>query len=75
MYFKDMELLTIELNKFLNDPKAQLKDVLKKAKTALDRWVAFLARHDLLDRPDLPSPLNGPQRHQPHKVDDVEGLL
>ena len=41
VYFKDMELHTIELNKFLNDPKAQLKDVLKKAKTALDRWEAL----------------------------------
>nr|WP_221179574.1 PD-(D/E)XK nuclease family transposase [Candidatus Cardinium hertigii] len=35
-----------------------LTDLVVKVKTALDRWVAFLTRHDLLNKDNLPPPLN-----------------
>lgn len=66
-YFKDMELHTIELNKFDNskgeeqDKAKELKLMLPKIKTSLDRWSTFLTRHDLLDTKKLPKELNDPQ--------------
>jgi predicted transposase/invertase (TIGR01784 family) len=59
-YFKDLELHTIELKKFLNNARADLADVVAKVKNSLDMWVAFLARHDLLDRNHLPAKLDNP---------------
>lgn len=64
-FFKDMELHTIELNKFVDEKIAkkekkmlsqseELSLMLPFIKTALDRWVTFLARHDLLDKNRLP---------------------
>lgn len=58
VYFKDLELHTIELKKFSEDPNEELSDMLRKVKTGLDRWVAFLTRHDLLDRRNLPQVLH-----------------
>ncbi|WP_425360182.1 MULTISPECIES: Rpn family recombination-promoting nuclease/putative transposase [unclassified Candidatus Tisiphia] len=58
LYFKDLELHTIELNKFTNNPKEQLTDIVKKVKTSLDRWSTFLTRHDLLNKDNLPKELN-----------------
>ncbi len=69
-YFKDIELHTIELNKFYGDraikekkgkflSKAEeLNIMLPHIRTALDRWVTFLSRHDLLDRNKLPKELS-----------------
>lgn len=62
-YFKDLELHTIELNKFTNDlPNTPgVDDNCKKAvlvshiKDMLDMWVAFLTRHDLLKTCDVPN--------------------
>jgi len=66
-YFKDIELHTIELNKFepntsnnqdnLLSQSEELNNMLPKVKTALDRWAAFLTRYDLLDRKALPKEL------------------
>jgi predicted transposase/invertase (TIGR01784 family) len=64
-FFKDIELHTIELNKFVDEKIAkkekkvlsqseELAQMLPFIKTALDRWVTFLARHDLLDKNKLP---------------------
>ncbi|WP_341750378.1 Rpn family recombination-promoting nuclease/putative transposase [Candidatus Tisiphia endosymbiont of Sialis lutaria] len=58
LYFKDLELHTIELNKFTNNPKEQLTDIVKKVKNSLDMWSAFLTRHDLLNKDNLPKELN-----------------
>ena len=65
-YFKDIELHTIELNKF-NKEKTKKEKFLSKAdelnlmlpkiKTALDRWVTFLTKHELLDKMSLPNEL------------------
>ena len=65
-HFDHLELHTIELNKF-NDMKGQAQGWaeeteawLSKAKTSLDAWVTFLARHKLFHEKNLPSPLNAP---------------
>ncbi|WP_341756379.1 MULTISPECIES: Rpn family recombination-promoting nuclease/putative transposase [unclassified Candidatus Tisiphia] len=58
LYFKDLELHTIELNKFTNNLKEQLSDLVKKVKTSLDRWSAFLTRNDLLNKDNLSKELN-----------------
>ncbi|HJD55395.1 MAG TPA: Rpn family recombination-promoting nuclease/putative transposase [Rickettsia endosymbiont of Pyrocoelia pectoralis] len=57
-YFDDIELHTIELNKFAKNAKEELSDVVKKVKNALDVWLAFLTRHDLLNKDNLPKELN-----------------
>ena len=54
-YFTDLELHTIELKKFLpNSGKADLNELVGRAKNALDVWLAFLTRHDLLNKDNLP---------------------
>lgn len=57
-YFKDLELHTIELNKFTTHHNEELSDIVAKVKNALDMWVAFLTRHDLLKPNQLPQELN-----------------
>lgn len=63
MYFKDLELHTIELKKFTGDGsvtshiEALQKDIthlIGKVKTSLDMWLAFLTRNDLLNKDNLP---------------------
>ena len=53
-----MELHTIELNKFTSDSSEELKDIVAKTRNALDMWVAFLTRHDLLKADHLPKELD-----------------
>jgi predicted transposase/invertase (TIGR01784 family) len=60
IYFKDLELHTIELNKFTHDSKDELSDIVAKVKNSLDMWVAFLTRNDLLDKQNLPKELDDP---------------
>ena len=60
LYFKDLELHTIELKKFSNNSKEGLTDIVAKVKTALDMWSAFLTRNDLLVEDNLPVELNNP---------------
>jgi len=57
-YFKDLELHTIELNKFTSDSSEELQDIVAKTRNALDMWVAFLTRHDLLTADRLPKELD-----------------
>lgn len=57
-YFKDLELHTIELNKFTSDTNEELQDIVAKTKNALDIWAAFLTRHDLLKADRLPKELD-----------------
>ena len=59
-FFTDIELHTIELNKFVADVDKKLDELVKKIKTSLDIWAAFLTRHDLLNKNDLPPSLNTP---------------
>ncbi|WP_341758239.1 Rpn family recombination-promoting nuclease/putative transposase [Candidatus Tisiphia endosymbiont of Ditula angustiorana] len=58
LYFKDLELHTIELNKFTDNSYEELPDILKKVKNSLDMWIAFLTRHDLLNKDNLPKELD-----------------
>ena len=57
-YFKDIELHTIELNKFAKNSDDDLNSLAAKIKDALDIWVAFLTRNDLLDPTNLPKELD-----------------
>ncbi len=59
-YFKDIELHTIELNKFTKGQDEDLSSLVAKIKSALDIWIAFLTRNDLLDPANLPTALNNP---------------
>jgi predicted transposase/invertase (TIGR01784 family) len=56
-YFTDLELHTIELKKFSSNNE-DLNDIVLKVKNSLDRWVAFLTRHELLPKDRLPPNLN-----------------
>jgi len=59
VYYKDLELHTIELKKFTNS-KEKLVDIVAKVNNALDMWSAFLTRNDLLIADNLPKELNSP---------------
>ena len=59
IYFKDLELHTLELKKFTSDNREDVQDLLGKIKNSLDMWMAFLTRHDLLNKDQLPSSLEG----------------
>lgn len=58
LYFKDLELHTIELTKFSNNPNEELPGILKKISNSLDMWSTFLTHHDLLNKDNLPQELN-----------------
>ncbi len=60
LYFKDLELHTIELKKFSNNANEELADIVFKVKNVLDMWLAFLTRNDLLIADDLPKELSDP---------------
>jgi predicted transposase/invertase (TIGR01784 family) len=70
-YFKDLELHTIELNKFTNDSSEELADIVAKTRNALDMWVAFLTRHDLLKADRLPKELDDENLKKALNVLDV----
>lgn len=58
LYFKDLELHTIELKKFTENSNEKLSDIIARVKNKLDMWAAFLTRYDLLKANDLPQKLN-----------------
>lgn len=58
VYFKDLELHIIELNKFTDNPNEKLSDIMLKVKNSLDVWSAFLTRNDLFKIDSLPEGLN-----------------
>lgn len=58
LYFKDLELHTIELKKFSGNATEELSDLVAKVQNSLDMWLAFLTRHDLLVKDNLPQKLN-----------------
>ena len=71
VYFKDLELHTIELNKFNPNSDDQLSDIVAKVKNSLDVWLAFLTRNDLLDPSTLPKALDNPGLKKALTVLDV----
>ena len=70
-YFKDLELHTIELKKFSPDSREELADIVAKVRNSLDMWGAFLTRHDLLNREQLPSSLDNPDLRKALSVLEV----
>jgi predicted transposase/invertase (TIGR01784 family) len=56
--FKDLELHTIELNKFSSNYAEKLADIVRRVKNPLDMWLAFLTRNDLLTLDNLPRELD-----------------
>ena len=70
-YFKDLELHTIELKKFSDNSDEELSDIVEKVKNALDMWLAFLTRNDLLIKDNLPQSLNDPNLKKAINVLDV----
>jgi predicted transposase/invertase (TIGR01784 family) len=87
VYFRDLELHTVELAKFEGESCADLTSLVGKVKNALDMWVAFLTRHNLLeaadtlppvlDRPDLKKALHELQKmnFSPEEREAYEGRL
>ena len=71
LYFKDLELHTIELKKFTKDSNEELSDIIAKVKNSLDMWVAFLTRYDLLKADNLPQALNDDSLRKAITVLDV----
>ena len=72
IFFKDLELHTIELKKFTENSHAELADLLAKIHNSLDIWVAlFLTRHDLLNKDRLPPALDNPELKKALNVLDV----
>ncbi len=54
LYFKDLELHTIELKKFAkNDLDEGLSSFMGRIKSAMDLWVAFLTKHELIEQAHL----------------------
>jgi predicted transposase/invertase (TIGR01784 family) len=74
LYFEDLELHTIELNKFADNPKEELADIVGKVKNSLDMWSAFLTRNDLLKADNLPQELNDVNLKKALEVLDVINL-
>lgn len=58
LYFKDLELHTIELKKFSDNPREDLTGMMAKVKSSLDMWMAFLTRHNLLNKDHLPQSID-----------------
>lgn len=70
-YFEDLELHTIELNKFSSNANEKLTDIVSKVKSRLDMWSAFLTRNDLLRADTLPKELNDAHLKKAIKVLEV----
>jgi predicted transposase/invertase (TIGR01784 family) len=69
VYFKDLELHTIELKKF--NEKEGLAETLKKVKSSLDKWLTFLTKYDLLESNNLPEELDEPELKKAVRVLEV----
>jgi len=66
--FKDIEIHTIELNKFEGIDAKDLEHVLLKTKDMLDKWVAVLTKYSLLNVKELPQEINIPEIKKALKV-------
>lgn len=63
-YFKDLELHTIELKKFAASESKEINELVANIKSSLDMWVAFLTKHDLLNKDQLPAELTAKPIHK-----------
>ena len=60
LYFKDLELHTIELKKF-TDQLGKHEEIITKIQGSLDMWSTFLTRHELLNKENLSKKLGNPE--------------
>ena len=58
VYFKDLELHTIELKKFTDTLGTELVNIGAKIRNSLDMWSFFLTKHNLLGEANLPDSLD-----------------
>ena len=66
--FNDIEIHTIELNKFQAIHDQELSQVMPKVKDMLDKWVSVLTKYDLLNIKELPEKINIPEIKKALKV-------
>ena len=66
--FTDLEIHTIELNKFEGLKDEDLDHVLSKVKDMLDTWVALLTRYTLLNVKKLPKKIDLPEIKKALKI-------
>jgi predicted transposase/invertase (TIGR01784 family) len=59
-YYQDLELHTIELNKFMNEVGDELSSIMARVKNKIDIWSAFLTKYDVLNNNVLEGELNDP---------------
>lgn len=59
--FKDIEIHTIELNKFEAIKDENLDVIMSKVKDVLDKWIVVLTKYNLLDTKKLPKKINIPE--------------
>ena len=57
-HFNDIELHTVELNKFEKNLPRDMEGIAKKISNALDMWSSFLTRHNLLQENKLPTAIS-----------------
>ncbi len=74
LYFKDLELHTIELKKFLDEAGTHLPDLIKRVKSKMDLWCAFLTKYDLLNKDSLTGALDDQHLKKALDVLDVMSL-
>ena len=71
VYFKDLELHTLELKKFSSNSSDNLSDIVKKITKSLDIWLAFLTRNELLIADNLPKELDDKHLKKALKVLEI----
>lgn len=73
-YFKDLELHTVELKKFTDGLGEEFEKLTDKIKSALDLWLAFLTKHDLLTPDRLVNKFDNPELKKALYVLEVMNL-
>ena len=70
-FFKDLEIHTIELRKFMQTAGDELSSVMERVKNKVDLWAAFLTKYDLLNQDNLSGTLDDPNLKKALDVLDV----
>ena len=73
-YFKDLELHTIELNKFMDEAGNEVSSVMARVKNKVDLWSAFLTKYDLMNPANLTGSFDDPDLKKALGVLEVMNL-
>ncbi len=73
-YFKDLELHTIELKKFMDEAGNELSTVMARVKSKVDLWSAFLTKYDLMNPANLTGSFDDPDLKKALGVLEVMSL-